>query len=444
MLFRGLKPFALNLALCLVSLSLPGYAQGEDELKQGVTLFNQKKFEVAMPLFTRAAQKGNIRGTYYLALCHQNLRHEEKARELFRHISKNWAGSEEASLSDAYLARAGESVGSSASSTSVSTGGASGIAAGVSVKDRSSTPGVNLGKGNAPVSGASGKLQSILSAADAKSDEITAAQWTALPQTARIPFQMKDGHMWVQTKVNGNYINVVFDTGASVCVLSTADFPNLFSQAELERGKAVMVARPHGNEQMRMIDTEISMHNITRKCTVAITHSPGISVIGQNFFKEYSYEIDGFYLRLTKAPLTKQQPVAVQVTEKGNVVGVLTRSVSAANAAKTHDKYSLPFVRQMDVMLVDIEVNGHKTQACFDTGCAPDGIVVPPRMRSTLGLQQNSDGVYAENVVIGPISRKFVPAYPASNLPCLLIGPKLFGDRRYTIDPVNNLIKFQY
>jgi hypothetical protein len=225
--------------------------------------------------------------------------------------------------------------------------------------------------------------------------------------------------------------------------LSLTDFPNLFSGADLSKGQTILVSRPHGNEQMQLIDTEINLHNITRKCSVALTHSAGISVIGQNFFKEYTYEIDGFYLRLTKAPWVKPEVATDNLLEKGKILASSSH-VSEIHKTQMHDKYSLPFVRQQDILLVDIEVNGHKTQACFDTGCAPDGIVVPPGMRTSLGLQQNSDGVYAENVVIGPITRKYVKAYPAANLPVLLIGPKLFGDRRYVIDPVNNLIKFQY
>lgn len=95
-------------------------------------------------------------------------------------------------------------------------------------------------------------------------------------------------------------------------------------------------------------------------------------------------------------------------------------------------------------MIVDILVNGRSTKAIFDTGCAPDGVVMPMNFMERLGIQHNSDGYYAENVEIGPITRKFARVHFANGLRELLIGPKFFGDRRYIVDPASNLIKFQY
>lgn len=379
----------------VVALGLPcARAQGTAELQQGVALFNQRNYAAASGLFTRSAQQGNVRATYYLALCHQQLKQDDKAIELFKHIKANFPDSDEAKLSSTFLDKMPE------------------------------TPAVT----QAPKTETDKKK--------AQYEAQYAALWKTLPDTARIPFQMKQGHMWVQAKVNGKYCDIVFDTGASACVISLADFPDMFSAAELAAAPKVPVARPHGRVTMSVVTGEVSVDRITRKLSILVTNEPGVTVIGQNFFKEYQYEIDGFYVRMKKAPY--ESPIA-----KLDGGGERT-SVSVAKTAKTQDKYSIPFERSGNCMVVQVVVNGRKVPTVFDTGCAPDGIVMPMSFVQQLGIQRNSDGLYAETVEIGPILRKYAKVHFANGLDTLLIGPKFFGDRPYTVDPTNNLIRFQY
>lgn len=403
---KTLKTFKLLLAfltfvvcVCCVCPREAG-AQGNSELQQGITLFNQKQYDAAMPVFTKAAQQGNIRATYYLGLCHQQLRHDDKAIELFKHIKTNFPKSEEATYCNAFLEK---------------------LPAGAPV---SVAPKTDLDK------------------VKAKVEQLSAAQWKALPDTARIPFQMKHGHMFVQAKVNGRYCDIVFDTGASACVMSLHEYPDLFPAAEIEKAPVIPVSRPHGMVTMRMVTGEITVDRVTRRLAVLLTREPGVSVIGQNFFKEYSYEIDGFYIRLTKAPFSS--PIAEAERKASGSQSVNAAVATAPVKVAKADRYSVPFKREGNVMIVDILVNGRSTKAIFDTGCAPDGVVMPMNFMERLGIQHNSDGYYAENVEIGPITRKFARVHFANGLRELLIGPKFFGDRRYIVDPASNLIKFQY
>lgn len=392
------------------------FSQSPDDFQRGMAIYEQKNYEAAIPHFTSAAQKGNLRATYFLALCHQHLKHDAKAIELFRHISKNFKGSAEATMCDSYLQRVPQPAEGPAKTTA----------------------------------------QVVLDAVKQKVDQISEAKWKALPPTARIPFQMKNGHMYVQAKVQGQYMNIVFDTGASMCGISLPDYPNLFSSAEIAKAPSIPVGRPHGVELMKLVNGEVSVDRVTRNCTIMLTREPGISVIGQNFFQEYTYEIDGFYIRMTKAPYVS--PLVATVAGgasavKTNVVSAGADKVSARNQHKSEtpavgkkptDKYSVPFVRSGNCMIVEVLVNGKPTPTTFDTGCAPDGLVMPMSFVSRLGIESNSDGYYAERAEIGPIIRKFAKVHFANGLDCLLIGPKFFGDRPYIVDPVNNLIKFQY
>ncbi len=214
-----------------------------------------------------------MRATYYLALCHQYLKQDAKAVELFRYISKNFKGSAEAVLCDSYLQRIPQQPAPQAS----------------------------------PQGGVSAKPAAVsaLEALTHKPDQISEAQWKALPDKARIPFQMKNGHMYVQAKVKGQYLNIVFDTGASMCAISLPDNPNLFSSAEIQKAPSIPVSRPHGVVLMKLVDGEVSVDRITRNCTIMLSGEHGVTLIGQNFFKEYTYEIDGFYIRMTKAHVRK-------------------------------------------------------------------------------------------------------------------------------------------
>lgn len=410
----------LTVASVLVLGSSGAFSQSQDDYQRAMVIYGAKNYEAAIPLFTRAAQSGNVRATYYLALCHQYLKQDAKAIELFRHISKNFKGTAEATLCDSYLQRIPQQ----------------------------------------PETVAKPAAQVAFEALKKQVEQLSEAQWKALPQSARIPFQMKNGHMYVQAKVQGQYMDIIFDTGASMCGISLPDYPNLFSNTEIQKAPSIPVSRPHGLAYMKLVNGEVSVDKVTRNCKIMLSNESGISVIGQNFFKEYTYEIDGFYIRMTKAPFISP----LIATEAGGTPGperlAKTADVSAGpgklNAKltsrvetptaikKSTDKYSVPFVRSGNCMIVTVLVNGRPTPTTFDTGCAPDGLVMPMGFVSRLGIAHNSDGYYAERAEIGPIIRKYAQVSFANGLDCLLIGPKFFGDRPYTVDPVNNVIKFQY
>lgn len=425
--------------LCLVAvltfalLSVHGAAlcaeTGMDEFQKGTAAYGQRNYAAAVGHFTQAAQKGNVTATYYLALSYLGLKQDSKAVELFRHISKNFPNTSEADNANTYLGRLSQ-VAPGAAPTVKATAG-----------------------GTKQESGSSAE------ALKEKLDSLSQEQWAALPKTARIPFQMQNGHMHVQAKVKGEYLDIIFDTGASICAVSIADHPNLFSKAELEKAPVVPVGRPHGVEYMRLVTGEVSVDKITRNCAIMLSREPGVSVIGQNFFREYTYEIDGFYVRMSKAPYQKTEVAATSgaINSKSGKPGdaaVVAKSVSSAGAqeknlsvstsTKSKDKYSVPFVRENNCMIVELMVNGKPIRTTFDTGCAPDGLVMPMWMIPQLGIQHNSDGFFAERAEIGPIIRKYAKIHFANGLDCLLIGPKFFGDRPYTVDPVNSVIKFQY
>ena len=405
--------FAFTIALIAqISCHLSAFAN--DDLTDGISLYQAKDYKKAAPIFLRSTQSHNTpTANYYLALCYQQLNLQPRAMELFKQICKQWPGTAEARLAGEYLQRFDASGTRTQDSRSAI--------------ENTAVPQVELGK-----------------------EHISKAEWDALPNKTRIPFLTESGHLMVQAKINGKYCKMAFDSGASFCTISRSDFPDVIPESEYLKGKAVPISRPHGLTLMKQCSADVTLQDINRRVTVFVTDEPHVSVIGENFFSDYTYQIDGFYIRMAKAPYPAE-PNSVSDSKI-----LTTLSQNSAQQKKIADRYSIPFEKHQNIMLIDIEVNGHRTKACFDTGCAVDGLVCPPtsftpfgltRQRSTVrdsqGNTREAEVAMAERLVVGPITKTYVKAYAAAGLTFPLIGPKIF-DRPYTVDQNAQCIRFDY
>lgn len=402
------------------------------EMKRAVALYQGKDYRNAMTAFHKiATARKTATPTYYLGMCYLNLKYHEQAVDVFKRVTSQWPDSPEAKRARSYLKNL------------------EGIAA-------------KIDEANATIDALKEERDAVLPPSIRALGKVSREAWAALPAGTRIPFTKERGHMWVVAKINGRSCKVVFDTGASLCIISQRDFPDIFSQAELNAAPATPISRPWGISSVKNCKAEIELRDIKRTVRLCVTQEPGVSVIGQNFFKEFSYGVDDFYIRLTKEPYkeesgkTRLADVAGSVAANQKLVSTLSsaKNKSATDAAmllhevrtaqksdKSHDKFSLPFEKSGDVMLVDIEVNGVKAKACFDTGCAVDGLVLPPAWFGPLKIDYHK--AQAERLVVGHISKRYVKCYPANGLPVILIGPKIF-DRGYKVDQKEQCIKFDY
>lgn len=403
-------------ALLVPSLALPQSAAfAQDAMTKAIALFQKKDYRGASQSFRALADsKQGATAHYYLALCYIQLGYKPQAKVIFERLVQIWPGSPEAKLATDYLNGPGA-------------GSASVVASAVNSSE---------GSADAVRDKASSALAAkILADLSGRSGSLTRAEWEKLPQKTRIPIERANGHLWVRAKVNGQYCRVIFDTGATVCTLSLYDFPDLVSKEQLAKAKSVAMGRVYGVVSVKVLETEISIQDISRRVETCFIAEPNCSLIGQNFFKEYSYQVDDYYLRLTKAPYEGDQPTVAATNSSMD---------SAKNKAK-NDKYSIPFEKLMDTMLVDILVNGHPIKACFDTGCAAEGLVIHPRMMSQLGItvRSNHRGPVADRVEVGHIIKMGMEVDFANGLTHPLIGPKVF-DRGYTVDQQAKRIRFDY
>lgn len=348
----------------------PKAVLGDEPLGKGIELFQKHNYKAAADAFQPLTKTSRgATATYYLGLSLIQLGFNPEAEVQFRRVLTQWPGSAEAKLAAAYLDH-------------------------VSPADSACAP----------------KVPQI--------DLVRKAEWEALPAKCRIPIQRENGHLWVTAIINGKPCKMIFDTGAATCCLSSVDYPHVFSSRQLAQAREGKGARVYGLVPMKFLSTELTLQDITRKLEIGVIQEPGCSLIGQNFLKDYSYEVDDFYLRLTKTPFE---------ADKVN--------------ANFGDKFTVPYTTENSTMFVPVLLNRKPVKAEFDTGCAPDGIVINPAKRREYGVDPKTD--LLERFEMGPVILLGVKVYYADGIKEPLIGPKLFS-RPYIVDPARKIIKFQY
>ncbi|MBS2005694.1 MAG: hypothetical protein JST01_01555 [Cyanobacteria bacterium SZAS TMP-1] len=396
-------------------------AIADESLSKAIALYNAGNYPAASrALYQVAGAQPGPTATYYLALTYEKLKYHRQAMDLFDRIVKLYPDTDEARLSADYIKKMDE------------------LAA------------------EQEKAAAEAKMSPEEKFVRELKKPLSRAQWEALPNKVRFPITRERGHLMVTAKINGKYCKLAFDTGASMCGISLSDYPDVFSRAELDAAHSIPISRPHGMVMGKITEGEVSLNDLTRKVRFMCITEPRVSVIGQNFFKEYTYQVDDFYVRLTKAPYSgeenlagyKANPEGATVTTAAAKIPVITNALvgsgSQSTGRKTYDRYTIPFEKYHDTMLIDIEINGYKTKATFDTGCAPDGIVCHPSMVDRAGLHHaNPSGNRADRVVIGSIIKMDVPVYYANGLRYPLVGPKIFA-RPFTVDQAERVIRFDY
>jgi clan AA aspartic protease (TIGR02281 family) len=390
------------LILFLVSIN----AAWADTYQQAVQLYNQQKFRQAVQLFDQSArsQANPAASYYYQALCYQQLGDFARAKQLYRYVADNFPGTQEGRLAAEGLT----GLDPTASKVNVMTAASSSSAA------------------VAPLAGARTSRSSY---------KISDTEWKKLPSTCSVPFrQGLDGHVHVAAQIDGRSVDAVFDTGAESCVIGENHLLQIGHPIPTT-GVATGVRGVGGVTSALETMSTITLGPITRTIPILVLKQLGAPpLIGQTFFKGYQYVID-------------------------NSAGLIRFYRAGAEQRDVpFDTVSVPYTPAGNNMLVDVQINGRQTKMCFDTGCAGDLVLAPNQLRE-LGLSvpanarmSGSSGVSGsantvvfnvDNVRLGPISKTDVQvSVLLQPLSYGLIGQSFFGDRHYTIDNEQHVIKF--
>lgn len=425
---RGPIAFILLLTLCPGKPALAG----EDVFDKAVSLYKQKNYRAAAPLFSQVmnSHPESPTAVYYEGLCYQQLGDIEHAKNFYRNIMTNFPQSAEAKLAGSVL-KAYETAGNS-NATAAGSGTAGGTISKLSspqiVMSRITTQ--DLPKDPAAAMGFCKRVQ--------LSDE----EWRELPDDVKVPFyRYSSSHLFVDGYVNGRSIRLMFDTGAENCHFGKPELAKAGVRFE-QGGPQIPVGGVAGTEMCGMMMADVTIGGITRHLPILVSErSVGCPIVGESFFKEYRYEIDnsqGFIHFIKKS--RKGMPVSA--------------------AYESTDVIKIPFQNSGNNMVVRVKVNGREIPMFFDTGAS--SITFSALHAAALGLHVPADaqivGVSGaggmvrgymfpvDRIELGPIIKTHVTVIvnQAATPPLPLLGQPFYKDRRFTIDNDNHVIKFAH
>lgn len=359
-------------AACLLFVSYPSIALAAPSSVSGVDLYQQKKYREALEFFVKQKQTATV--LYYEGLCFASLNDLANAKSTFSKLQQFFPGTSEANLAQTYL----DSL------------------------EKKSTPD--------PVS-----LNNSDSSKTAES-AASAAELSKLPDKVKVGYKKDMGLLRLAASVNGKSAEFVFDTGAEFTVINAKTAAEL--RMDLSKCQNIMTSTPRGMEPAKVTEALVDFGELSRKVKVIVMNLP-VNLIGANFWEGYNYEIDDWYIRLTK----KSSIPKVGLKTAGN------------------SKFRVPFEQDGNLMRVNVSLNGVNLPAVFDTGCQGDDISICPAQAAKLGLR--SSYVQINRFEFGPILSNNVPAR-VNRGQHTLIGPQLFGGRRFTIDRENKTIEFSF
>lgn len=350
-----------------------------DKFGTAVNLFNNQLYKEALSLFSSYTDGGEKESQrlYYCALCYLHTKQIDKAQQLFFHICKNHPGTRAAQLSLQYL---------NANESKIRTD---------NVEKRKQEP-------------------------DPHPDELS------------IPFsRTASGQIAVEGELQGRRMPMIFDTGAeeSLFGMNQLEAANL---ASVERTKQTVLHSVSGPVKAFEIVANIKLGSLARSLPVCIQeHEMTAGILGQPFFKGYSYVVD-------------------------NQAGLIRLRKSAKITNPMLDSFAVPFTKVGDKMIVSTIVNGLITDMCFDTGafgvcmskkqCERAGLKLPEtplvQTRGPNG-QQVSGWEITADLSLGAIQKKACPIRVLdSDMSFPLLGLNFFGNRLYTIDYARKEIRF--
>lgn len=407
MLFRKVgSEFGLLWSLCLAASVIFGQAAFADEyFDQGVKLYNKRNFKGAAPYLENAMRNSpwDSNAYYYLALTYHQLGDWARAKHMYGQIIERFPDTSASQLAEQALQRLDP----------------------------------NLLK-KLKAKGSSGS-SSTAGAATTVQTEARSADFDSLPAEGRIYFTRQGNIEMVEAQVNGRGIQMVYDTGASQCVFGKNHLQELGINPPT--GKATGKASGVGSSvpiEVWTMPLTLKVGNIVRRNLSVMVQDnlPTSPLLGETFFGDLEHTTDG-------------GASCIQFKKKSSM---------ARGAAPGQDRYSVPFVREGNELIVTVEINGKPFPMFFDTGA--DGITFAPQHLKRLNIEIPEDaeeqvhtGVGGETkaaaftvkrMKMGPIEKYEVPVscVEKSNMPHPLLGQTFYKDWQYTVDNQNKCIRF--
>jgi predicted aspartyl protease len=414
---------------CLLLQAVPCLA-GTSEFSAGVSAYGAKDYKTALGHFENAIKLNPYDGNaiYYKAVVLSQLGRSDLAQVQYAILVKNFATTAAAKNAEAALAVLNPSYLRQ-------------------LKPQSAAPSsVPAASSNRPQSSA-GESEDSLRTAD--------ADVASLPKQSRIYFERDGKNLSIDASINGRPLKMLFDSGAENVALGK----NHLAQLGIRPPETAPVGHAYGvgdsgAQPIWAMRVTIKVGDIERKnFPISVQEDmPTKPLLGQTFFKAFQYEVDNGAKTIT---FTKKEGNATASGEDANVI---------------------PFTREGNEIVVQVEVNGKPIQMYLDTGAEQiyftaeqarsAGLEIPDDAQT--GMTQGIAGKTAVKSFVvprmkcGPIIKNdvtIVVAQPSSDsdsdsasghtknkkegLRHPLLGQEFFGDFRITVDNQANLIRMR-
>lgn len=404
--------FLLILNISLALFAAPG-ANADTALNEGIAQYNKRDYKKALELLVKAASANPNLPTplYYEALAYTQLGDAQRAKYLYSTIVRKFPESEEAKYASVYLNRVNNAVAvTTVNRQTAQTRSSSAAAAAVT-----------------PI----GDMTSF-SAANATSEDLS-----KLPDSASIPFTRGNGgHLFVDTQINGRTIKMMFDTGASVCLIGKNQLEAAGVMDNVIKGQHTQmggVGNATNSAAPMLVDLRVG--GIQRHMPIMVQDRFDLPpLLGQTFYNGYQYDID-------------------------NQAGVIRfNKKSAGRSTMGYDAIEIPFQTVGNNLVVNAQVNGHNCPMYFDTGAAINcfsmttfaamGLSIPSDAAVTMvggvGGAVPAYNFTLKSIRLGAMEKNNIPicVLTSGGPPFPLLGQPFLRDKRFVIDNDRKVIRF--
>lgn len=267
----------------------------------------------------------------------------------------------------------------------------------------------------------------------------TSSSSTSGPDSTKVYFTRWGNSMLVNAEINNRPMTMLFDTGASACVVGK----NHLAQLGIKPPVGAPTGTTYGigaSGSVRMWTTRATIkvgQLVKNNCPILVQEElSGYPLLGQTFFGGYTYSIDA----------------------GANCITLRRNGVNTSTASAPSTQYVVPFVREGNEIVVTAYVNGRSCSMYVDTGaqliCFSQHDLqklnvqipgdAPVTLLSGIAGTTAARAITINRITLGPVDRSNVPVsvMDQSAISRPLLGQPFFEGWELQIDNAHHQIFF--
>lgn len=405
-------------AAVVLSLFTSTASLADTAFELGVSQFKSGRYEDAVSSFRSSAERGINKPTsiYYMAMSYQQLGQLQKAHDTYKYVCTEYPNSPVFARAFQAMKQIGERLNQLKESAENGPGGAN--------------------------------LSSMALPKEPVNEFMPSTPVVAGLNEYVVPYSddAMDGRIYINATINGKQCKVLFDTGAGVMFCRQSFLDKQKWKFEWIKEVAIIPGALR-ESPAKVAIVKVALGSLVRDQKIYVEQDPPDSlypsfdncpIVGQSFFGDMSYVIDGRrnYITFRKAALRPKKAPPVKPTAR-----------------------EVPYVLDGSHMIVKTKVNNRECDMYFDTGASQ--VVFADRHLAQCGLnrpveatntvrrgvdgRRDSYAFSIDRVQLGPIDKTEVNAAVLLNTKFSkpLLGQSFLQGLKYTVDPTRQVIRFE-